>query len=65
MNAWRRNVERVDDAEEQRQHHDCHVVTLPVHTSTASRQRLEHLQRLRPHDQATLVHAVHDDAATR
>src|SRR6266513_3604214 len=55
------NVERIDDAEEHRQHHD-----LPRRDPTGphehgQRQRFEHLQSLCPHDEATLVHAIHDD----
>src|SRR5438876_999124 len=55
------NVERVDDAEEHRQHHDLPRRDPAGPHEHGQRQRLEHLQSLRPHDEATLVHAIHDD----
>src|SRR3989454_1012793 len=55
------NVERVDDAEEHGQHHDLPRRDPAGPHEHGQRQRLEHLQSLRPHDEATLVHAIHHD----
>src|SRR6266702_4156600 len=55
------NVERIDDAEEHRQHHDLPRRDPAGPHEHGQRERFEHLQSLRPHDEATLVHAIHDD----
>src|SRR3989441_3686227 len=55
------NVERIDDAEEHRQHHHLPRRDPAGPHEHGQRQRLEHLQSLCPHDEATLVHAIHDD----
>src|SRR6266487_4650716 len=55
------NVERVDDAEEHRQRHDLPRRDPAGPHEHGQRQRFEHLQGLRPHDELALVHPIHDD----
>src|SRR5947207_5430379 len=55
------NVERIDDPEEHRHHHHLPRRHPAGPHERRQRQRFEHLQRLGPHDEGALVHAVHDD----
>src|SRR5438046_4160196 len=62
MNAWRAGMSNaLTTPKNTASTMTCHVVTLAGPHEHGQRQRLEHLQSLCPHDEATLVHAIHDD----